>query len=221
MPEHRRERRERVVGDLRLRVRDPAQERRLARVREPGHRGVREQLQPQLDLGLSGRLPHLGEARRLPGRRREARVAAAAVAAAREDDARVRPREVRDQVALGAVRLRPDGNRELDRLAVGAVLARAAARLAAAGPELRLRAERGEVAQVGVGDGATTSPPRPPSPPSGPPFGHVLLAPEAQASVAAAAGQHLDAGAVVEHAGSLVTVCYLRRARSAERESAL
>ena len=100
-PEHRRERRERVVGDLRLRVREPAQERRLARVRQTGHRGVGEQLQPQLHLRLVGRLPHLGEARRLADRRREARVAAPALAAAREDDARVRPREIGDQLALG------------------------------------------------------------------------------------------------------------------------
>ena len=168
--EHRRQRRERVVGDLRLRVREAAQQRRLAGVRQAGHRRVGEQLQPQLDLRLLGRLPHLGEARRLPDRRREARVAAAALAAAGEDDAGVRPREVRDQLALGAVRLRADGDGELDRGAVGAVLARAAAGLAAAGLELRLRAEEGEVAQAASAT-RTTSPPRPPSPPSGPPFG--------------------------------------------------
>ena len=38
--EHRLERRERVVGDLRLRVRDPAQQRRLAGVRQPDERRV-------------------------------------------------------------------------------------------------------------------------------------------------------------------------------------
>src|SRR4029079_18237960 len=38
---------------------------------------------------------------------------------------------------------------------------------------------------------------------------HVLLAPEAQAPVAAAAGKDFDAGAVVKHRASLVTVCYL------------
>ena len=196
-PEHRRERRERVVGDLRLRVREPAQERRLARVRQPGHRRVGEQLQPQLHLRLVGRLPHLGEPRRLADRRREARVAAAALAAAGEDDARVRTREVGDQLALGAVRLRPDRDRELDRGAVGAVLARAAARLAAAGLELRLRAERGEVAQAGVGDEDDVAAAAAVAA-VGPALGHVLLAPEAQASVAAAARQHLDAGAIVE-----------------------
>ena len=48
-PEHRRERRERVVRDLRLRVRDASQQRRLARVREADERRVGEQLQAQLD----------------------------------------------------------------------------------------------------------------------------------------------------------------------------
>src|SRR4029079_19815328 len=43
----------------------------------------------------------------------------------------------------------------------------------------------------------------------GPALRHVLLAPEAQAPVAAAAGKDVDAGAVVKHRASLVTVCYL------------
>ena len=55
--EHGRERRERVVRDLRLRVRDAAEERGLAGVRETGHRGVRQQLQPELHLCLAGGSP--------------------------------------------------------------------------------------------------------------------------------------------------------------------
>ena len=77
------------------------------------------------------------------------------------------------------------------------MLARAAARLAAAGPELRLRAEEGEVAEAVIGledDVAAAAPVAA----VGPTLRHVLLAPEAQASVAAAARQHLDAGAIVE-----------------------
>ena len=50
-------------------------ERRLARVREPDERRVRDQLQPQLELGLLARQADLGEARRLPRRGREAPVA--------------------------------------------------------------------------------------------------------------------------------------------------
>ena len=68
--EHGRERRERIVGDLRARVRDPREQRRLARVRQADERGVGEQLQAQLDLALLAGQADLGEARRLPRRRR-------------------------------------------------------------------------------------------------------------------------------------------------------
>src|ERR1700756_1688088 len=51
-PENGRERRERIIGDLRPRVRDAREERRLSRVREADQRGVGEQLQTQLDLAL-------------------------------------------------------------------------------------------------------------------------------------------------------------------------
>ena len=50
--EHRRERRERIVGDLRPRIREARDERRLAGVRQPDERGVGEQLEPQLDRPL-------------------------------------------------------------------------------------------------------------------------------------------------------------------------
>ena len=195
--EHGRERRERVVGDLRRRVREPAQQRRLAGVRQPGHRRVREQLQPQLDLGLLGGLGHLGEARRLPGRRREARVAAAAAAAAGEDDARARTGEVGDQLAFDAERLRPDRHGDLDRGAVGAVLPRA--RPGSPRPALNfvLRPERRQVAQILVRDEHDVAAAAAVAA-VGPALRHVLLAPEAQASVAAAARQHLDAGAIVK-----------------------
>ena len=183
----------------------PAQERRLARVREPGHRGVGEQLQPQLDLGLLGRPP------------RPRRSAASAGSASRSARCRGRPAAARERrrarpAARGRRSARPRRRRPASRperassivVAVGAVLARAAAGLAAAGPELRLRPERGEVAQIGsatsddvAAAAAVTA--------VGPALRDVLLAPEAQASVAAAARQHLDAGAIVEHASSLVT----------------
>ena len=83
--EHRRQRREGVVRDLRLRVRDPAQERRLARVRQPRAGGVRHQLQVQLELARLSRQARLGVPRRLPGRGGEVRVAATAAAAPRHD----------------------------------------------------------------------------------------------------------------------------------------
>ena len=63
--EHRLERRERVVGDLRLRARQPGEQRRLAGVREAHEPGVGEQLQVQLEPALLARQATLGEPRRL------------------------------------------------------------------------------------------------------------------------------------------------------------
>ena len=71
-PEDRLEGRERVVGDLRLRVRDPPQERGLAGIREARERCIHHELEPELDLELLAREARLGESRRLTGRRREA-----------------------------------------------------------------------------------------------------------------------------------------------------
>ena len=57
----------------------------------------------------------------------------------------------------------------------------------------------GEVAEIGVGDEHDVAAAAAVAA-VGPALRHVLLAPEAQAAVAAAARQHLDAGAIVEHA---------------------
>ena len=203
--EHRRQRRERVVGDLRLRVRDPAQERRLAGVRQPGARGVRHQLQVQLELARLARQPGLGVARRLPRRGREVRVPAPAPAPARDDDPCLVLAQVGDDRPVVDVRhLRPHGNREDDVVAVGAVLARAAAVAAALRVEDRLGAEGREVAQVGVGDeddvaaAAAVAAVRAA-------LRHELLAPEAEAAVAAATRLDADADAIVEHAHRLTS----------------
>src|SRR5207248_6758921 len=71
-PEDRLERGERVAGDLRLRSRQPGEQRRLAGVRQADEADVREQPQLQLDPALVTGQATLGEPRRLPGRRREA-----------------------------------------------------------------------------------------------------------------------------------------------------
>ena len=70
-PQHRRERRERVVGHLRRRPRQPPQQRRLPGVRQPDQADVGEQLQAQLDPPLLPARPLLGKPRRLPGRVRK------------------------------------------------------------------------------------------------------------------------------------------------------
>ena len=74
--EHRLERGERVVGDLRRARGEPRQQRALARVGQAHQAGVGEQLEPQLQPALLAGQAALGEARRLPGRVGEALVAA-------------------------------------------------------------------------------------------------------------------------------------------------
>ena len=81
---------------------------------------------------------------------------------------------------------------------VGAVLARAASGLAAAGLEPRLLAERGKIPEILVRDEDHVAPTTAVTPVRAAPR-HVLLAPEAEPTVAAATRQHLDAGAIVEH----------------------
>ena len=79
--EIRRERRERVVGDLRTRRRDARDQRRLAGVRESDQSDVGQQLQLQPEEPFFAGLARLGPPRRAVGGRDEARVAAAAAAA--------------------------------------------------------------------------------------------------------------------------------------------
>ena len=149
--EHRLERRERVVGHLRPGVRDAGEERRLARVGQADERGVREQLQVQLDVALLAGQADLGEARHLARRADEARVAAAARSAPGEHDARARMREVGDQL-VAVANLRSDRDAELDVGAVRAVLAGAAAVATLRSLDQSTALERGQVAQRRVRD---------------------------------------------------------------------
>ena len=197
--EHRRERRERILRDLRPRVRDPREQRRLARVRQADERGVGEQLEAELDDALVTRHAHFGIARRLARRRREALVAAAARAALRDDDARSRVRQVGDQPVVRIDDLRPDGNDEHRVLAALARREAAASRTAAAGLHLLVRAEAGEIAPLRIRDeddvaavAAVTA--------VRAALRHELLTAKVDGTVAAAAGDHGQAGAIVEHA---------------------
>ena len=106
--------------------------------------------------------------------------------------------EVGDQLPTFVEDLRPDGNSELDELAVRAVLVRAAAAPAAAALDPLVRAKAREVAQVGVRDEhdvATLAPVAA----VGSALRHELLAPKRQRAVAAAPRLHVDASLVVEH----------------------
>ena len=75
----------------------------------PSKRGVGEQLQVELDLALLARQPDLGEARHLANRAGEAGVATAAGTATRDDDTRLRVREVRDELVAGVEICVPTG----------------------------------------------------------------------------------------------------------------
>src|SRR4029453_1312030 len=124
------------------------EQRRLAGVRQARECGVGEQLQVQLERRLLAEQSGLRESRRATSRRGEPLVPATGYAAARRDDACGRRGEVGDQLCVLVEHLRPDRNADLDRLARRAVLQRAAAGLTAAGLELPLRAEGGQVAQI-------------------------------------------------------------------------
>ena len=150
--EDRRERRERVFGDLRPRVRDSRQKRRLTRVRKPDESRVGQELQPQLELGLPAGQPDLGEAGRLPRRRGEAAVAPAPAPPPRATTTRA-PGLARSATSWSPSKICvPAGTCSSTLLAGRAVLARAAARARRARLCPLRRAKAREVAQIGVGD---------------------------------------------------------------------
>ena len=186
--EMRRERRERIVRDLGRGVRDAAQERRLAGVREAEQRRVADHLEAQLELGRLAVLADLRGARRLAHRGREAPVAPPAATAAGDHDARPGVREVGDRhLAARVVDLRAERHVHDRVLAAPAGLAAALAVHAALAAQVPAEAERREVAHVGIGEqhdvaavAAVTA--------VGAALRHELLAPERDAAVTAAAG---------------------------------
>ena len=197
--EHRLDRRERVVGDLRLRIRDATQERRLPGIREPGERGVDDELEAKREVRLLAGKPGLREARRLPGRRREARVAATSAAALRDDEPRIRRGQVGDEPPVGVEHLRAERHTDLRVLTVGSVLPAPAAAPALAGAHPPDAPERREIAERRVGHDEHVA-----AAPSvaavRPALRHVLLAPEAERAVAAASRLDVDLRAIVETA---------------------
>jgi len=95
----RREGRERIVRDLRPRARQRREQARLAGVRQAGETNVGDEAELELELALLAGLAVLGDARHAPGARREARVAAAALSAARDDDLLTRRDEIGDDLS--------------------------------------------------------------------------------------------------------------------------
>jgi hypothetical protein len=107
-------------------------------------------------------------------------------------------RQIRQEMAVAVEDLRAHGHGEADRLATAAMSVGAFPVAAAVRNEATLALEEGEIAEIGVGDeyniASVTSVAA-----VGPTLRHVLLAPEAEGSVAAAAPLNLDPGPVVEH----------------------
>ncbi len=196
-PQHGLERRERVGGDLRLRAGHARQQRGLAGVGQADEPDVGQQLEVQLDHALVAGQAALGQPRRLPHGRLEARVAAAARPAARDGDLLARAHEVVVR-PVPARDLRAGRHRDDQLLAVRAVPLGALAVAAPLGAEVRAPAEALEVAQVvvaaqhDVAAGAAVAA-------VGAALGHVRLPPEGQAAVAARSRADLDSCTVVEH----------------------
>ena len=164
------ERRERVVGDLRLGRRDHADQRALADVREPDERDVGHQLHLELEPALLAVLALLGEARRPALVGQELGVAAPAAPAGRGQPAVAVVQQLGEHLA--AVQVLDDralGHRDLER-----------PRRAGRGGPCPCRARRCSARRWGWSRNASSdatlwsatsqmSPPLPPSPPFGPP----------------------------------------------------
>jgi hypothetical protein len=216
--EVRRERRERVVRDLRGGIRDAAQQRRLARIRETEQRGVADHLETQLEFGRFPVLPDLRGARRLSDGGREAPVATPAAASACDHDARVGVREVRDRQFAACVEdLRAERDVH-DR--VIAAPSRHALALAVHSPlpaQVPSEAEGREVAHVGIRQQHDVAAVAPVATVRAA-LGHELLAPEGDAAVTPPPGLHDHGRSIVEvalaaHAAGAAT----RRPRRSRR----
>ena len=199
------QRRERIVGDLRLRGADLGEERRLAGIGQSDETGIGDQLQAQPDPALFAGLTGIGVARRAVGGRLEMRVAEAAVAAFGEHELFAEPGEIVDQrLAIVVEHLGADRNLEDDRLAVGAVAVLAHAVDAALRLEVLLvavidqRVEAVHRLDDDVAAAAAIAAARPAELDE-------LLAAERHATVSAVAGADIDLGFIEEFHGLSVS----------------
>ena len=177
--EHGGHRRERIIGDFRLGVRDPAQKRGLTGVRKSQESRIGQELQPELELRLFARLAYLCEARRLVRRRGEAAVAGAAEPSTSNHGARARVGQVDEEPAVGVDHLRPDRHPKLDVLAFGPMFVCTLAMNAAAAREPLLPAKCRQIAEVAIGDDRHI-PTLASVPTIGPAFRNELLTPKAE-----------------------------------------
>ena len=187
------ERGEGVVGDLRLRRAHRRDERRLPGVGEPDECGVGEQLDLEAEPPFLAVLALLGETRRPPRVREEARVAAPAPPAVCREEAVTVVHEVGEQFAVAAPHDRAFRDRDHEVVTGCAVTLLPRAVRARRCPAVRVVAEREQRGDVAIGDqvhvpsGATVAA-------VGTALGCVRLAPERDdaGSSVAAAHVHLD-----------------------------
>jgi hypothetical protein len=106
-------------------------------------------------------------------------------------------RKVRDEMTFGVEDLRADRDAQFDVVSVCTMLPGAASRPAATGDPTPLRAERRQVAEVGIGDEHDVSAAAT-VPAVGAAARYVLLAPEGERAVSPTPCRRSDAGAVVE-----------------------
>ena len=147
------ERRERVVGDLRLGRRDDADQRALADVREADEGDVGHQLQLELEPALLAVLALLGEGRRPPLVGEELGVAAPAAPAGGGHPAVAVAQQLGEHLAgVQVLDDRALRHRDHESLAAPAVEVLALAVHAALGAPVRVVAEREQRRHVVVGD---------------------------------------------------------------------
>ena len=197
------ERGERIVGDLRARGGDPRDQRGLAGVGESNQTHIRDQLQLQAKQLLFAVFARLGPSRRAVGGRHEAGVAATAATAFGDQHALAFLGEIAEQAQACACRIlfedeRADRNGNLEVVGGVSGAIRPLAVLAAPCFELGMKAEVDERVLGGCGDdedgaaaaavAAVRTAAR-----------DELLAPEAQAAIAAGACLNVDVDFVDEH----------------------
>ena len=191
--------RERIVGDFRAGARDAAQQRALAGVRFADEADVGDDFQLEREAARFAFVAARVLARGLVGGRFEARVAFAAFAAVGGDHLLAGRRQILQHVAVVGVHDDRAGRNADDQIfGAAAVAVGAAAVLAALGAPLLAMGERDEAIDARLGDhddaaavAAVAA--------VGTAARHVLLAAEAHAAVAAAAGFDFDGDAIDEH----------------------
>jgi hypothetical protein len=189
--ERRVERRERIVGHLRARARDRADEGGFAGVRQAEQPDVGQHAQLERELAALAGLAARELAWRAVGARLEMQVAEAALAALGEQRALAVRGEVGEQHAVLVADQRADRHAQLDIRAAAPVLVGAAPDVAVGGAMDAREAVVDQRIDVAVGhrpDAAAA----PAVAARGAAARHELLAPERGAAVAALAGVHLD-----------------------------